>query len=358
MDDGRPEELPISMISVGINGYGTIGKRVADAVDRQPDMQVAGVSKTTPSHEAWTATERGFQLYAATAAAAEEFSDADLTVEGDVEALVSESDVMVDATPAGVGANYRPLYERMETPAIFQGGEDPAIAPVHFNAAVTYDDAADVRMARILSCNGTGLCRPMVALDERFGVESVQATIVRRGGDPDQPDRGPIDDVIPDPIALPSHHGRDLERLFPDTPVTTIALKVPTTIMHVQTVSIALSASPTAETVRRRLAAEPRCSVLDTDFGPETCGTLLEFVRDRRPRGDLWENAIWGKSICVRDGTVHFIQAIHQESDVVPENVDAIRALVTSTSSRESRHMTNRALGVGFQALRVDPVTQ
>ncbi|MFB6095307.1 MAG: glyceraldehyde-3-phosphate dehydrogenase, partial [Halodesulfurarchaeum sp.] len=34
------------MVRVGINGYGTIGKRVADAVRVQPDMEVLGVAKT------------------------------------------------------------------------------------------------------------------------------------------------------------------------------------------------------------------------------------------------------------------------------------------------------------------------
>ena len=53
------------MIKVAINGYGTIGKRVADAVAAQPDMKVIGVSKTKPSHEAFIAISRGYPLYIA-----------------------------------------------------------------------------------------------------------------------------------------------------------------------------------------------------------------------------------------------------------------------------------------------------
>gem|GEM_PF-3986467 len=37
------------MIRVGINGYGTIGKRVADAVAAQDDMKIVGVTKTRPN---------------------------------------------------------------------------------------------------------------------------------------------------------------------------------------------------------------------------------------------------------------------------------------------------------------------
>ena len=37
------------VIKVAINGYGTIGKRVADAVDAQGDMEIVGVTKTRPA---------------------------------------------------------------------------------------------------------------------------------------------------------------------------------------------------------------------------------------------------------------------------------------------------------------------
>ncbi len=33
------------MIKVSVNGYGTIGKRVADATLKQPDMELVGVAK-------------------------------------------------------------------------------------------------------------------------------------------------------------------------------------------------------------------------------------------------------------------------------------------------------------------------
>ena len=52
------------MKAVAINGYGTIGKRVADAVAAQDDMEVIGVSKTRPSFEAKTAVDiKGYPLY-------------------------------------------------------------------------------------------------------------------------------------------------------------------------------------------------------------------------------------------------------------------------------------------------------
>ncbi len=50
-------------VRVAINGFGTIDKRVADAVPKQPDMELAGVAKARPSYEARRAMEKGYPLY-------------------------------------------------------------------------------------------------------------------------------------------------------------------------------------------------------------------------------------------------------------------------------------------------------
>ena len=54
------------VIRVAINGYGTIGKRVADAVDAQDDMEVVGVTKTGPSFGCELAAKKGYSLYCTT----------------------------------------------------------------------------------------------------------------------------------------------------------------------------------------------------------------------------------------------------------------------------------------------------
>ena len=45
--------------NIGINGYGTIGKRVADAVSAQDDMKIVGVTKRSPDYEAKSAVKKG-----------------------------------------------------------------------------------------------------------------------------------------------------------------------------------------------------------------------------------------------------------------------------------------------------------
>ena len=53
----------VMVIKVAINGYGTIGKRVADAVDAQDDMEIVGVTKTRPSFGCDLAVRKGYPLY-------------------------------------------------------------------------------------------------------------------------------------------------------------------------------------------------------------------------------------------------------------------------------------------------------
>jgi glyceraldehyde-3-phosphate dehydrogenase (NAD(P)) len=341
------------MLQVGINGYGTIGKRVADAVREQPDMAVRGVAKTRPNYEAEVAVENGYPLYGAVEERIDRFEEAGIPVEGPVEELVADSDVVVDATPSGIGAENKPLYEAHDTPALFQGGEDADLVDASFNARSNYADAVGADYVRVVSCNTTGLSRVIAPLEEAYGVEKVRATLVRRGGDPAQSGRGPINDTLPDPVTVPSHHGPDVNTIFPDLAIDTLGLKVPATLTHTHSLNVTLDADPTADAVRDLLADESRVFVIPPELDVDGSGALKEYVLDRgRPRGDLWENAVWSESVSVEDGPggtdLYLFQAIHQESDVVPENVDAVRAVAGTADAAESRDRTDEALGIGL----------
>jgi glyceraldehyde-3-phosphate dehydrogenase (NAD(P)) len=339
------------MLRVGINGFGTIGKRVADAVRAQPDMTVAGVAKRTPDYEAEIALDRGYHLFAAEDPTP--FTAAGIEVAGQVRQLVAASDVVVDATPAGVGEQNRALYEDHDTPAVYQGGEDASVAPVSFNARANYDEAVDADAVRVVSCNTTGLSRVLAPLEERYGIEKVRATLVRRGGDPAQTGRGPINDTLPDPVSIPSHHAPDVRTVFPDLAIDTMGMKVPATLMHTHAINLTLAATPVATEVRDLLAAEDRILLVPERLGIDGAGKLKEYTRDAgRPRGDVWENCIWAASITTERldadrSDCYLFQAIHQEADVVPENVDAVRAIAGVADRAESVRRTNEALGIG-----------
>jgi glyceraldehyde-3-phosphate dehydrogenase (NAD(P)) len=55
---------------------------------------------------------------------------------------------------------------------------------------------------------------------------------------------------------------------------------------------------------------------------------------------------VWKESINVKGKRLFYIQAVHQESDVVPENVDAIRAMFELADKWESIKKTNKSLGI------------
>jgi glyceraldehyde-3-phosphate dehydrogenase (NAD(P)) len=337
------------MQQVAINGYGTIGKRVADAVRRQPDMEVLGVAKTRPNFEAETAIEKGFPLYAAVEEREELFAEADLEIAGPVEDLVAEADVVVDATPSGIGAQNKALYEEYDTPALYQGGEDADIADVSFNARSNFENAVDADHVRVVSCNTTGLSRVIAPLREAYGVEKVRATLVRRGGDPGQSDRGPINDILPNPVTIPSHHGPDVETIFPDLDIDTLGMKVPATQMHMHSLNVTLAEEVDAADVRELFADESRLFSIPERMDIDGSGKLKEYALDAgRPRGDIWENCIWEESISTVGRDFYCFQAIHQESDVVPENVDAIRAVTGAADAEESIETTDETLGIGL----------
>ncbi|WP_290817292.1 type II glyceraldehyde-3-phosphate dehydrogenase [Halovivax sp.] len=337
------------MIQVAINGYGTIGKRVADAVGAQPDMEVVGVAKTRPNFEARTAIDNGYPLYAAIEERVGLFEEAGMGLDGTVDELVEAADVVVDATPSGIGAENRSLYEEYETPAIYQGGEDADVADVSFNARSNYEDAVDADHVRVVSCNTTGLSRVIAPLGETYGIEKVRATLVRRGGDPGQTGRGPINDILPNPVTVPSHHGPDVNTIFPDLDIDTLGMKVPATLMHMHSLNVTLEAAVDAADVRDLLAGESRLFLIPESFAIDGSGKLKEYALDAgRPRGDLWENCIWEESISTEGRDCYLFQGIHQESDVVPENVDAIRAITGAADAAESVETTDESMGVGF----------
>ncbi|SDC99408.1 type II glyceraldehyde-3-phosphate dehydrogenase [Natrinema hispanicum] len=337
------------MLQVAINGYGTIGKRVADAVRQQPDMEVLGVAKTRPNFEAETAIDKGFSLYAAVEEREHLFDEAGLEIAGPVEDLVDEADVVVDATPSGIGAQNKELYEEYDTPALYQGGEDADLVDVSFNARSNFAEAADADHVRVVSCNTTGLSRVIAPLREAYGVEKVRATLVRRGGDPGQTDRGPINDILPNPVTIPSHHGPDVETIFDDLDIDTLGMKVPATQMHMHSLNISLEEEVDADDVRELFADESRLFLIPERMNIDGSGKLKEYALDAgRPRGDLWENCIWEESISTVGNDLYLFQGIHQESDVVPENVDAIRAVTGSADAEESIEKTNETLGVGL----------
>ena len=337
------------MIKVAVNGYGTIGKRVADAVAAQPDMEIIGVSKTKPGAEAFVALERGYPLYIADISKKEAFEKAGIPVAGSVEEMVQKADIVVDATPGGVGVSNKELYAKYQKKAIWQGGEDHEVAGFSFNSSCNYAEALGRDTARVVSCNTTGLCRIINLIDTAFGVKKVRATMVRRGGDPGDIKRGPIDAIALNSVTIPSHHGPDVQSVLPHIKIVTSAMIVPTTLMHMHFLNMELEKEATKEEVIELIKSHSRLGLITKATGITSTAQLKELTTDMlRPRGDLWENGIFQDSVSVQDGTdLYLFQAIHQEADVVVETVDCIRAMIGEVkTAAESIAITNKAVGL------------
>lgn len=72
-----------------------------------------------------------------------------------------------------------------------------------------------------------------------------------------------------------------------------------------------------------------------------------------RPRGDMWEVAIWEDVLTVNGKEAYYTYQVYNEAIVVPETVDAIRALAgTVKDGRESIRITDEAMGMRRDFLR------
>jgi glyceraldehyde-3-phosphate dehydrogenase (NAD(P)) len=339
------------MIKVGINGYGTIGRRVADAIRLQKDMTLIGATKVKADYRATVAVQKGIALFAPNKEAAAAFDKAKVPYKGDLSDLLSQVDVIVDATPE-MGAEYKPLYEKHGKKAVFQGGEEHALTGFSFVAQVNYTEAAGKQMVRVVSCNTTALCRVFKSLDSGFSVTKARAVLARRAADPDEISKGPIDAIVPDPVTLPSHHGPDVASVLEGLDITTMAVKVPVTHMHLHSVIATVENVPTKQQVIEALERSPRIMLVDGKAGFKSTAQIVDWAREvGRPRNDVYEAVAWRDSVTVVGNEVYLFLAVQQEAIVTPENIDAIRAVASDVQSEVSMRTTDESLGIRHPSL-------
>ncbi len=220
-------------------------------------MTLVGVTKTRADYRARLAIEKGIEIYLPNEESIESFAKAKVAHSGTLADLLGKVDVIVDATPE-LGAEYKPLYEKAGVKAVFQGGEEHELTGVSFVAQCDYDSAKGKRGVRVVSCNTTAICRTLHALDTNFGVSKARVVLARRAADPDEVSKGPIDAIVPDPITVPSHHGPDVVSVMNGLNITTMAIKVPVTHMHLHSVMVTLKSNATKESVVAAFEKEPR----------------------------------------------------------------------------------------------------
>ena len=315
-------------VRVAINGFGVIGKRVADAVALQDDMTLVGVADVVSDYRVKVAAERGYSIFAATTDARAQMEAAGIPVAGALDDLLGQIDVVVDCTPKGVAAQNRERYRTSGVKVVWQGGEKHALAGYSFVAQVNYAGAVGRDSARVVSCNTTALSRVLHALHRHGWVKRARAVLLRRGTDPwESHTNGMINTVIPE-TRVPSHQGPDAQTVIPDLDITTLAGAGPYNLSHIHFAMVETTRRVSLDELRDALWDARRIAFVRADEGLVALNSVIELMRDLgRPRGDMWEVAIWEDALAVDDREVYLTYQVHNEAIVVPETVDCIRAL-------------------------------
>jgi glyceraldehyde-3-phosphate dehydrogenase (NAD(P)) len=335
-------------VKVGVAGFGVIGQRLADGVAAQEDMELVGVADVAPTLGVRALVERGmpYDLYAATPDAVDGLTEAGVPVSGGFDDLLDGVDIMLDSTPGGIGAKNKERYVERGLKAVFQGGEAGEIADVFFHGYANYDEGIGADFLKLTSCNTTGLIRAVESLDRLVGVEKVAITIIRRVADPGDTHRGLVDLLLMEPI--PNHQVVDLMKIMPHVDATGLLVHAPVTHGHIITIVATPKKKLSKEDVVEAFEAHPRMRVVRIADGFNSNTAMFNYGRFLgKPRGDLYEIGVFEETIGFSGDDIMFAINIPQESVVVPETIDAIRAAMPMQKERlEGVGLTNQYLGM------------
>jgi len=335
-------------VRVAVNGYGVIGKRVADAVALQDDMELVGVADVASDYRVRVAVERGHRVFASDQTARDQMEAAGIPVAGVLDDVLGQVDVVADCAPKRLAAANKARYQAAGVKAIWQGGEKHELTGYSFCAQVNYAGAVNRDFARVVSCNTTALSRTMHALHRRGWVKRARAVLLRRGTDPwESHATGMINTVVPE-ITVPSHQGPDAQTVIPDLDITTLAGAGPYNLSHIHFAMVETTRPVSLDELRDALWDEPRIAFVRAADGVVALNSVIELMRDLdRPRGDMWEVAVWEDALASDGREVYLTFQVHNEAIVVPETVDCIRALTgIETDGAASIAKTDRSLGV------------
>lgn len=335
-------------VRVAVNGYGVIGKRIADAVAVQDDMELVGVADVVSDWRIKVAVEKGYPVYASTPPAAESMRAAGIPVVGDLEELLGRIDVVADATPKKVASANLEKYRAAGVKSIFQGGEKHSLTGHSFVAQANYETAIGRDTTRVVSCNTTSIVRTLGALKKAGLLKKARGVLIRRATDPWESDQsGVMNTVVPE-TAIPSHQGPDAQTVDPELNVVTIAVKAAHTTSHLHAWSVELTRPATKDEVLAAFRAAPRIAFLHAAEGVVALNSTLEMMADLgRPRGDMWEVGLWEDILTVNGDELFYNYQVYNQAIVVPETIDAIRALTgIEKDGAASIAKTDKALGL------------
>lgn len=338
----------MSKVRVAVNGYGVIGKRIADAIVAQDDMELVGVADVVSDWRIKVAVEKGYRVFSSTPEAAGQMQAAGIPVAGSLDDVLRQVDVVADATPKKIAAANLEKYRAASVKSIFQGGEKHSLTGHSFVAQANYASALGRDATRVVSCNTTSIVRTLGALKAAGLLKKARGVLVRRATDPWESDHtGVMNTVVPEKD-IPSHQGPDAQTVIPDLDVVTIAVVAAHTNCHLHSWSVELTRPATRDEVLAAFRAAPRIAFLRAAEGVVALNSTLELMSDLgRPRGDMWEVGLWEDSLKVIGDELFYNYQVYNQAIVVPETIDAIRALTgIEPDALASIAKTDKALGL------------
>ena len=317
------------MKKVFVNGYGSIGSRVAKFIKDDPDIQIIGVGKYSPDKKVQSAIDNGFSVFVPKNKI-DDFKEYEIT--GSIESALNDCDLVIDASPSGQGyLNKKNIYEPKDIMAIYQGGEtvfgDNAVSDLLFNSRANYVDAFGKKHVMQGSCNVTGMGRILSPLREKHSqnLERIDVTLVRRSADLEQTDKEVIDTIE---MAEKPHHGDDVKSyLGKDAPLFVRAIKIPTRQMHLHIMDIRFKTNaPTPNEIHQLFKDEYGVSILWAAKGTKDIRDFAENSKfNFKDTNMIHIHANMTQSI---GDTVQLFYSDDQTGIVIPENHMLLQAML------------------------------
>ena len=337
-----------SSLRVAVVGYGVIGKRVADAIALQQDMRLAGVVDVSTDWRLRVAATWHIPVFASDDPSFSAMKATGLEISGTLEDVLRQVDVVVDCTPKKVAAVNVPRYRAAGVRFVLQGGEKHEMAGHSFVAESNYAQALGRDATRVVSCNTTSIVRTLGALRRAGLLLSATGTLMRRATDPVDAHRGGIMNTMVPEDKVPSHQGPDARTVDPALDVVTIAVAVPQTLAHVHCWAVRMTRSASREEVLAAFRSSTRIALLRAADGLGAVNVVKEMMADiGRRRADLYEVGLWEDLVTVKGDDLFFTYMVDNQAIVIPETIDAIRALGGSEpDATASIAATNLSLGI------------
>lgn len=128
-----------------------------------------------------------------------------------------------------------------------------------------------------------------------------------------------------------------------------MAVKVPETLAHLHYWSVQLTRPASKQEVLGAFSASSWIALIRTDAGLTAVNAVKELMAALgRQHDNLYEVALWSDMLKVEGDELFYAYVVDNQAIVIPETIDAIRALTgTISNAKELIAKTDASLGIG-----------